>query len=72
MFHNGYTKRGVYIDGEYTETFAMDKGVVLLNPHMLVRDLRNHFTSFVARLEDKSNADERANLVELFNRLPKK
>ena len=69
MFHNGYTKRGVYIDGEYTATFELRNGVVLLNPHLLVRDLRSHFTAFTARLESSASTDLRANLVELMNRL---
>ena len=72
MFHNGYTKRGVYIDGEYTATFELKNAVVLLNPHRLVRDLRAHFTAFTTRLEDASNTDLRTNLVELMKRLPKK
>ena len=74
MFHNGYTKRGVYIDGDYTQTWDLDKAnnVVKLNPHRLIRDLRAHFTSFVTRLENTANQRERANLVALFNRQPKK
>jgi hypothetical protein len=37
MFHNGYTKRGVSIDGEYKQTWDLDRAdnVVKLNPHLI-------------------------------------
>jgi hypothetical protein len=72
MFHNGYTKRGVYIDGDYTVTFELKSGIVQLNPHTLVRDLRKHFTALTTRLEIKTNSNLRSNLIELLNRAPKK
>jgi hypothetical protein len=72
MFHNAYTKLGVIIDGGYTVTFEIRNGNVYLNPHMLVRDLRTHFTGLTTRLENTANADLRKNLEDLMNRQPKK
>jgi hypothetical protein len=71
MFHNGYTKKGVYIDGEYTEVFEYKNGVVQLNPHLLVPAIRSHFATLAALLKDKANTEERSRFIDLFDRVGK-
>lgn len=68
MFHNGYTKKGVHIDGGFTEVFEYKNNVVLLNPHLLVPAIRQHFTGLVALLKDPANTDERTRFLDLFDR----
>jgi len=72
MYHDGYTKRGVYISSRYKQTFEMKKGIVLLNPHLLIPDLRTHFGALTLRLEDPRNKKLRANLLKLMKQSPNK
>lgn len=66
MYHNGYTKRSVHIDGDYPDVVAFDNNVVKLNPHKLVPAIRVHFSSFVTMLRDRANVEERLRFVTLF------
>ncbi len=71
MFHNGYTKRGVFINGTYSPTFSFDSDkTVLLNPHALVLDIRQHFTGVIVMLLDSTHTTERTHFENLFDRPP--
>ena len=56
MFHNGYTKFGTLISGDFPEAIATDNDTVRVNPHKLRADLLTHFTQYIATLKDDTKA----------------
>ena len=67
MYHSGYTKRGVFIDGTFPTSFAVEPDCVLLNPHLLIPELRANFASLIPRLRNTANTDMRLNFEQLYN-----
>lgn len=65
MYHVAYTKIGVLIDGNFAKVFTIANGAIEMNPHLLVPDIRAHFTQFVAKLKSKADAL----LVQRFQRM---
>jgi hypothetical protein len=59
MYHSGMTKSGTLISGDYREAVAVKSSWVLVNPHILVQDVRGHFDGYVAMLRDPKNANMR-------------
>ncbi len=55
LYHVAYTKTGVVISGGYSKTFAFNGGTIEFNPHLLIPDIRNHFSQFMATLKSKSD-----------------
>jgi len=67
MFHNGYTKFGTLISGDFPIALDVNKDTVLVNPHKLLADLCAHFTQYVAMLTDVTKTTERANFEKIFD-----
>jgi hypothetical protein len=67
MYHNGYTKFGTLIDGDYPEALDVKNGNVQINPHWLLRDLQNHFTCYLTGLKDPKNVTPRSNFERFFD-----
>ena len=66
-FHNGYTKFGTLISGDFPEALTNDNYTVLVNPHKLCSDLLTHFTTYIQTLKDDTKAVERANFEKIFD-----
>lgn len=67
MYHNGYTKFGTMISGDYPEAVTVDSGTVKINPHRLLDDLQTHFGGYIATLKEAANTAERANFEKTFD-----
>jgi len=67
MFHNGYTKYGTLISGNYPDALNIDKDTVLVNPHKLRADLLEHFKQYVATLKNATKTTERRSFEKIFD-----
>ncbi|MGA2284987.1 MAG: hypothetical protein ABSG55_01790 [Dehalococcoidia bacterium] len=67
MYHRATTKRGVVLDGEFPVAIELKGSTVEINPHLLVRDLQQHFGRYVADLLDASQEELRTNFQTVFD-----
>ena len=67
LYHSTFTKKGVLLHGNYPDSIAIQGGIVLVNPHRLVDDIKAHFQRYVGELRNrKTNADV-ANFETMYN-----
>jgi hypothetical protein len=69
LYHAGATSGRVVLTGEIEQPFAIDPQNMLLivNPHLLVPLLKEHFASYIARLREPSNQILRDNFEVRFD-----
>ena len=67
MYHNGYTKRGTLLSGDFAEALGVECGNVLIDPHKLLKDLQSNLTCYIASLKDANNAILRRNFERIFD-----
>jgi hypothetical protein len=67
MYHDGYTRFGTLISGNYPAAIAMEHDTVLINPGRLRYDLVTHFASYIEQLRDTANQAQRTNFEAIFD-----
>jgi hypothetical protein len=67
MYHDAWTKHGVFINGSYPFTFRFNGSLVEMNPHRLVRDIKEHFHWYIRNLRDPANTVLRSNFLARFD-----
>jgi hypothetical protein len=66
LYHSTFTKKGVLLDGKYPESLAIQGGVVLVNPHKMVDDIKSHFENYIADLRSRKDATEVSNFEDMY------
>lgn len=68
MYHDGITKAHVRISGEFRNAIEYDTldRMVYINPHIMVRKLKEHFHHFVQTLKDDTNIAARTKFGQRF------
>ena len=68
MYHDGMARAGVLISGEFKDPLAYDpnNGMILINPHKVVKDLKIHFYTYIQSLRDPNNEEKRRNFERRF------
>ena len=51
LYHDGFTKRKVFIDGGYRLPFEVSQGKVKMNPHIVVKDVAASFEKYIKELQ---------------------
>lgn len=51
LYHDGFTKRKVVIDGDYSFAFEVLQGKVRMNPHVVVKDVASSFEKYIKELQ---------------------
>jgi len=68
LYHVAYTKRGVIIDGTFTDVIKITGTRIEMNPHLLIPAVRTHFKQFMVDLKAKQPNDPMISRFEaLFN-----
>lgn len=68
MYHDGYTKFGTLISGDYSPSISVENDTVKVNPHTLVDDISAHFSSYIATIKSSANSNDRTNFESTFDR----
>jgi hypothetical protein len=68
MYHDGYTKFGTLISGNFSPTVSLENSTVKVNPHTLVDDISAHFVGYIATLNTVTNVAERTKFENTFDR----
>lgn len=60
-FHSGITNGKIFLTGEIKTptTFDLQNQMLIINPHLLVPNLKTHLKNYVERLRDTNNTDLR-------------
>lgn len=70
FYHSGMAQQRIIISGDYSDSVALSPGgVILINPHRLVPDLKEHSQRYVAELRDPANEETRRNFEKHFDYL---
>jgi len=83
FFHSGLGKRGLFLSTVYNEPFRFvlpyDKdrsadykgeiGDICINPHLLLKDISNHFNDYIQMLRNPENVKLRDNFRITFERI---
>jgi len=70
FYHSGMAQQRIVISGEYSASIAHSPaGAVLINPHLLVPQLKEHLRRYVAELRDPANQEARRNFEKHFDYL---
>jgi hypothetical protein len=70
FYHSGMAQQRIIISGEYSASIAHSPaGAVLINPHLLVPQLKEHLRRYVAELRDSANQEARRNFEKHFDYL---
>ena len=71
FYHGGMAGGRIIISGEYKQplAFRADSRYVLINPHLLIPELKAHFTKYIECLRDPGNKQGRDNFEKRFDYL---
>ena len=83
FFHSGLGKRELFLSTVYDEPFRVilpykedgsvdyngEFGDICINPHLLLRDISNHFNDYIQMLRNPKNIDLRENFRKTFIRI---
>jgi len=67
LYHSTFTKKGVLLHGDYSDSIAIKCGIVLVNPHKMVDDIKTHFQKYIADLKSRKDATEVANFEKMYD-----
>ena len=69
LYHSGITNGRVIITGEIQQAMGIDlqKSVLIINPHLLVKALKGHFVGYITGLRNPNNHRMRQNFEARFD-----
>jgi len=69
LYHSGITNGRVIITGEIQQAMGIDlqKSVLIINPHLLVKALKGHFVGYITGLRNPNNHRKRQNFEARFD-----
>ena len=83
FFHSGLGKRQLFLSTVYNEPFRVvlpydeggsanyngELGDICINPHLLLKDISNHFNDYIQMLRNPDNTELRENFRKTFERV---
>jgi len=69
LFHDGITKKGVFINASQQNIFLSDlaEGTLEVNPHKFLESTKQDFKEYIKLLKDTQNMQERDNFETMWN-----
>ncbi len=67
IYHSGLPRGNIVLSGAYARAFESEGDMLKINPHILLKDVRNHFSGYIAKLLDQSEQASRDNFLKRFH-----
>lgn len=68
LYHSSFTKKGVLLSGDFTESIGISGGIVEVNPHLLVGDVSRHFDNYIADLKARTDTSKVTNFELMYDK----
>ena len=69
LYHTGLTEGPVILTGSHPKSLDITNNLqtLVVNPHLLVKDVKKHFDSYITDLRNKNNTDLRLKFERRFD-----
>ncbi len=67
FFHDGITRKAIFITGDQTTTFSIQGENIVINPHLFLDEIKKDFQSYISELKDSSKIEIRKKFEKFWD-----